>query len=187
MTPGRRAVNRITIADHPRFAVYADEIRDAGGTWRHLVVAPRGGGADLTTGVAILPVDSRRRIGLLRVYRHALGEDSWEIPRGFVDHDDPLDAAIRELDEETGLRSAEGEMKTIGTVAPDAGVFAARIRLFVAGGCEPCRPFVPAEYGHREFRWWTAGEFQSAALAGTIQDSYTLAAFALWQMAARPA
>jgi ADP-ribose pyrophosphatase len=41
---------------------------------------------------------------LVRQWRHAWGESSWEVPAGTFDGDeDPLDCARRELAEETGL------------------------------------------------------------------------------------
>jgi 8-oxo-dGTP pyrophosphatase MutT (NUDIX family) len=54
--------------------------------------------------IGILPIDAQGMIYLVGQYRYAIDEYSWEIPEGggAFEHD-PLDAAKRELKEETGL------------------------------------------------------------------------------------
>ncbi len=57
--------------------------------------------------IGILPVDSEQHTWLVGQYRYALEEYSWEIPMGGSPHaSGPLDGAIRELKEETGLTAA---------------------------------------------------------------------------------
>lgn len=54
--------------------------------------------------IGVLPIDSEDRIYLVGQYRYAIDEYSWEIPEGGgAISADPLDAAKRELKEETGL------------------------------------------------------------------------------------
>src|SRR5690606_33199265 len=54
--------------------------------------------------IGIVPVDDNGYIYLVGQFRYPLGEYSWEIPEGggLLEHD-PLDAAKRELKEETAL------------------------------------------------------------------------------------
>lgn len=54
--------------------------------------------------IGILPIDSDGKIYLVGQFRYAIDEYSWEIPEGGgAMEGDPLDAAKRELKEETGL------------------------------------------------------------------------------------
>ena len=77
------------------------------------VVNPRGGRNDYgyihfrNRAVAIVPIDADGNTWLVGQERYTLDEWSWEVPMGGAPHDeDLLDAAKRELKEETGL-SAE--------------------------------------------------------------------------------
>src|ERR1700712_2143002 len=57
--------------------------------------------------IGIVPLDADLNTYLVGQYRFALNEYSWEIPEGGGPlADDPLDAAKRELLEETGLTAA---------------------------------------------------------------------------------
>ena len=71
--------------------------------------------------IGILPVDSEQHTWLVGQYRYALEEYSWEIPMGGSPHaDGPLEGAIRELKEETGLTAANWQ--TLMKVHPSNSV-----------------------------------------------------------------
>src|SRR6478609_1426384 len=54
--------------------------------------------------IGVIPLDAEGNIYLVGQYRYAIDEYSWEIPEGGgALNADPLDAAKRELKEETGL------------------------------------------------------------------------------------
>lgn len=54
--------------------------------------------------VGIIPIDHEQHTWLVGQYRYPLQDYSWEIPMGGApEHADPLEGAIRELKEETGL------------------------------------------------------------------------------------
>lgn len=60
-----------------------------------------------STAVGIIPVDRDQHTWLVGQYRYPLNEYSWEIPMGGADlNNSPLDGAMRELREETGLTAA---------------------------------------------------------------------------------
>lgn len=74
-----------------------------------------GGGENLyghihfkNVAVAILPVDEKGHTRLVGQSRYTLGAYSWELPMGGAPlHEPPVDAARRELEEETGLVAGE--------------------------------------------------------------------------------
>jgi len=99
------------------------------------VVAPHTTRDDLVTGITVLPV-YEGRIVLLSNYRHAVGRPGLEGVRGFVDPgEEPAQAALRELTEETGLRCAPENLVPLGYCAPEGSTLASRLALFVALGC----------------------------------------------------
>lgn len=161
-----------------RFDVYLDDIETADGraVRDYLVVAPRVRSANLVTGVGVLPIHERK-FGLLRIYRHAIRDFCWEIPRGFVDPgEDDAVSARRELLEETGLDCGNDGLVSLGHVTPEGGILSARVHLFAARSCVSTRPFRPEEFGHREFHMLDAQRLEAMIAASEIQDSCTLIA-----------
>lgn len=58
--------------------------------------------------IAILPIDQDGNTYLVGQYRYVLSRFSWEIPEGGCpEGEDPLTAAKRELEEETGLEATD--------------------------------------------------------------------------------
>jgi 8-oxo-dGTP pyrophosphatase MutT (NUDIX family) len=60
--------------------------------------------------VAVVPIDERGNVYLVRQWRYPWGRNSWEIPTGGAERgESPLDSARRELAEEVGLEAASWE------------------------------------------------------------------------------
>lgn len=78
------------------------------------------------TAVGIVPLDAEGYTWLVGQYRYTLEQYSWEIPEGGALGGDPLDAAQRELLEETGLRAKIWtpllELHTSNSVTDEYGV-----------------------------------------------------------------
>ena len=164
--------------ENSRFEIFLDDVESANGEIipNYLVVSPKVKTGDLVTGVAVLPVVDGK-LGLLRIYRHPIQRHLWEIPRGFVDPgESDRSSALRELEEETGLSCADVDLESLGIFAPEPGILAARVHLFVARRCRAVRPFSGEEFGHQEFRLFRPEQVSALHEAGEIQDSSTLIA-----------
>jgi ADP-ribose pyrophosphatase len=84
---------------------------------------------------AIVAVDSRNRVLLVRQERPAVGGKVLEIPAGIVDAgEEPMAAAKRELREETGLHG--GDWVEVAAMLSSPGFTDERIHLFVATGLQ---------------------------------------------------
>jgi len=72
---------------------------------------------DTPASVMVVPVTDEGRLVLVKQWRHNLKRDTLELPAGAVDGDErPADAAVRELEEETGYALSDGvELTPLGT------------------------------------------------------------------------
>jgi 8-oxo-dGTP pyrophosphatase MutT (NUDIX family) len=84
--------------------------------------------------VAVLPVDDAGRVLMIRQYRHPVSRLLWEIPAGLrdVEGEPLLDAAQRELAEETGYRASSWHV--LADVFTSPGISTERVRVFLARG-----------------------------------------------------
>ena len=117
-------------------------------------------------------------IVLITVDRHTVGP-SVEVPAGGTDGEDPLEAARRELAEETGL--VAGEWRQVGTMNALNGVCRAPEVVFLATGLEPAPgtgndPAAAHEEGIRDVRRVPVADVLTLVADGTITDGETVAA-----------
>jgi ADP-ribose pyrophosphatase len=96
-----RTLQTRRVFDGKVLSLDVDEVEEPGGVrGRREIVRHRG-------SVAALPVLDDGRLVLVRQYRHAVAEPVWELPAGRLDPDEtPETGALRELEEEVGLRAA---------------------------------------------------------------------------------
>lgn len=90
--------------------------------------------ACLTGASAVVALDDTDNIVLVRQYRVSVGRITLELPAGKLDspQEDPLEAAKRELSEETGLEAANWQKLTVFESTP--GFCNERIHLYLAEG-----------------------------------------------------
>jgi len=175
-TPAITLLDRREIARNAVFTVFLDHIRDASGreVVDFLSVVPHQWAAERISGVAVLPV-LVDQVGLIRVFRHPLGQFSWEAAKGFVDTGEtPAAAAVRELSEETGWLVRESALRSHGVIAPEGGVIAARVELFLAPDCGGQITERSGEIGHREIVLFGRPELAQMIAQGNIIDPATL-------------
>lgn len=82
--------------------------------------------------VAIIPIDHEGYVTLVRQDRIAIGRLTWEIPAGKLEgpDEDPFSAAVRELEEETGLHAAHWQELTV--INTTAGFCDEKITIYLA-------------------------------------------------------
>lgn len=82
-------------------------------------------------GVAVFAIDEEDRVVMVRQYRYPVGEVTLELPAGKLEPgEDPRDSALRELEEETGIRP--GRVTYMGLSYSSPGIFTERIHLYLA-------------------------------------------------------
>jgi ADP-ribose pyrophosphatase len=123
-------------------------------------------------GAAVVALDERNHICLLRQYRHAAGGWLWELPAGKLDPGETaLTTAQRELEEEAGLRA--GRWQALAQILTTPGFCDEVIHLFMATQLHP----VPSRHqAHEciEVHWRPFAEVFGMVACGEIRDAKTL-------------
>ncbi len=123
-------------------------------------------------GAAVVAIDDRQCVCLLRQYRHAAGGWLWELPAGKIDAPETPDhTAKRELQEEAGL--AADHWESLGSFLSTPGFCDERLFLYLATGLQP----VDAEpHPHEviEVHWKSLDEALKMCKRGDIDDGKTL-------------
>ena len=122
--------------------------------------------------VAIIALDDQERVLLVRQYRKPAERYMDEIPAGSMDPgEEPLEAARRELAEETGYRARHWELICSYFSAP--GFSAEELFLFAASGLEAGETD-PDEDEVIEVLWTPLEDAYQGIFKGEIQDSKTI-------------
>ncbi len=171
--------------DDPRDARLAEHVVDEDVAWRGRIFNVNRLHVELPDGrmatrdvvrhpgaVAIVALTDEGRICLVRQYRTALGRVTVEIPAGKLDPgEDPLEAAHRELQEETGM--VADQMAFLTTIATSDGFCDELIHIYMATGLS----FAQSSPDADEFinvDLVEVGELVDAVLDGRIEDAKTV-------------
>lgn len=123
-------------------------------------------------GAAIVALDDRGRVCLLRQYRHAVASWLWELPAGKIDHGEPPEAtARRELQEEAGCTA--GRWQALGYLIASPGVFTERVWCYLATELQPVATAHEAEEVI-EIHWLDFANALRMAMDGRITDAKTI-------------
>jgi ADP-ribose pyrophosphatase len=154
------------------FWVTEDKAEDPNG-WKieRSVVRHRG-------SAVMMPVDARNRVLLVRQYRLPAGQELWELPAGKVDEgENVLQAAKRELIEETGLRAKK--WKKLVTFYPSPGYVEEKMTIFLATELTEGKA-QPMEDERIETRWFAKKELRRLIAKNKILDGKTMIGFLHW-------
>jgi len=127
----------------------------------------------------MMAVDAKKRILLVRQYRLPAGMAMWELPAGRLDPGEkPLQAAKRELIEETGYRARK--WRKLAAFYPSPGFVAEKMTIFlatdlIAGEAQPM------EDEKIEARWFTSAEIERMLRSGKILDGKTMIGYLTWK------
>jgi len=90
-----------------------------------------------TRAIGVVPIDDEDNTWLVGQYRYAMSTFEWEIPEGGCPPDEePVDAALRELKEETGLIAAKCDV-LLDNLALSNSVTDERCTIFIATELTP--------------------------------------------------
>lgn len=128
---------------------------------------------DHTGAVAVLAMDERDRVLLIKQYRHPIRMREWELPAGLLDiaGESPLRAAQRELAEEADLTAETWHLLSEFTTT--AGGSNEAIRVFLARGVSStAQAFARSEEeAEIEVRWVPLDEVVDGILSRQLQNS----------------
>jgi ADP-ribose pyrophosphatase len=123
--------------------------------------------------VAIVAVDEKDHLLLVRQFRHAVNKELLEIPAGGVDRGEtPEETATREMQEETGY--APGKLLRLGGFYSAPGYASEYLYLFMATDLVPARLFAEDTEEIKLVRI-PLDEAVELIHSGEIQDAKTIA------------
>ncbi len=123
--------------------------------------------------VAIVALDERGRMLLIKQYRHPIRARDWELPAGLLDAqgESPLDAAKRELAEEVDLVAESWHILSEFTSSPGGSNEVIRIYLARGVSAAPATFERTEEEAGIELRWVPLDDVVEAVLARNVQNS----------------
>ncbi|MGA2181587.1 MAG: NUDIX hydrolase [Bryobacteraceae bacterium] len=154
------------------FRITEDHAVDPDGFEIRRAIVQHGGSA------VMLAADGRKRVLLVRQYRLPAHQSLWELPAGRLDPGETaLEAARRELQEETGYRAKK--WKKLVSFYPSPGFLAERMTIFVATDLIAGEPH-NMEDERIKTRWFTRKELEAMIRRGRILDGKTILGFLVW-------
>lgn len=128
---------------------------------------------------AMLGVDERSRLLLIRQYRIPAHGYLWEVPAGRLDSGEtPLKAARREFREETGYTAKK--WTKLCAFYPSPGTLAERMTVFAARDLTAGPP-APMADERIEVRFFPWREVETMIERGIIRDAKTMISFYRWK------
>jgi ADP-ribose pyrophosphatase len=131
----------------------------------------------------MMAVDAKKRILLVRQYRLPAGMKMWELPAGRLDPgENPLQAAKRELIEETGCRARK--WKKLMSFYASPGFVSEKMTIFLATELTQGEAH-PMDDERIESRWFSTAEIDRMLRTGKIIDGKTMIGYLTWKVNSR--
>jgi ADP-ribose pyrophosphatase len=155
------------------FSVSEDVAQDSDGFQIKRAIVHHNGSA------VILVVDDKKKILLVRQYRLPAGQKLWELPAGKIDDgENALQAAKRELAEETGFKAKT--WKKLATYWASPGFLAEKMNIYLATDLV-AGIATPMEDERIEARWFTSKELDTMIREGKLEDGKTFIGYLTWK------
>lgn len=162
------------------FTVTDEVATDPGGFEIHRNIVRHPGSA------VILAIDEKMRILLVKQFRLPAGQELWELPAGRLDPgEESLQAAQRELHEETGYRA--NAWKKLVCFWPSPGYVGEKMDIFLARDLTAGAQHLMDDE-RIELAWFDHLEVGQMIRCGDIVDGKTLIGYFMWldQLVAPP-
>lgn len=155
------------------FTVTEDLAKDPDGFEIHRAIIRHPGSA------VMMPVDDQGRVLLVKQFRLPADDYMWELPAGRLDPgESPLDAARRELREETGY-SAE-KWTELASFFSSPGFLEERMTVFLAQDLTAGEQDT-MEDERIELRWFETSEIDRMIRDRELRDAKTMVGYLTWQ------
>ena len=157
----------------PIFRVTEEHAKEPGGFEIRRAIVRHAGSA------VMMAVDAGRRILLVRQYRLPARAKLWELPAGRLDPGEkPLEAARRELREETGYHARR--WKKLISFFPSPGYVSEKMTIFLATELTAGEA-TPMEDERIQARWFPAQQVERMIRTNKIQDGKTMIGYFVWK------
>ena len=154
------------------FTIVDEVAKDPSGFEIHRSIVKHPGSA------VMMAVDEKRRVLLVKQYRLPAEKELWELPAGRLDPGEtPLQAAKRELKEETGYKAKTWTKLT--SFWPSPGYVGEKMTIFLATGLTSGEQDLMGDE-RIETQWFTRKEIAEAVRSGKIADGKTLIGYFMW-------
>lgn len=136
-----------------------------------------------TPGSAVI-CELHEKILVLKSYRYGVDKECWEIPRGYTNPGETLEAcAVRELYEETNIdNNSIIFTKTLGSIDINSSILASSVAIIHIKIKNNFNLIVQDDESIHDYQWLSIDEIQRWIKIGMITDSFTISGVMLYHL-----